>query len=457
LDALLFNTRFYFDRSRFENFKIEGAVAWWSATGYSLTNYETLTAGTELQINYRFLNNHNIIAGLQVEYFKIYDYEYLTTYEKPFDADWSNDYLWGTGLNVANDRGYLANWHNLPFNQNNSRNIIGFFLQDEWTITDNFISTLGFRFDRYNDFGSTLNPKIGLVFNPYENIFIKGAFATAFRAPTFQELYDKTQISIKNGSLGNPNLEAEKIQTAEIGLEYKRNNNLMFRLNAFNNKIEDNIFPQNVNKLEGASSEYDVYENINGIDIYGLETEISFNKDIYNYLTFNSSWFSATNKGGYIVTVDQTGPVHTDYESNMFEVPQFRYNFIFNFDRSLFGLFNHNIFNTNFVLNATYSFASERYNNMLDIVPATGNTYTNTGGRRWKIDEYHLVNLAVSTTDNLSHNVNLKFSIYNLTDEKMYDNYYDVIKVNYTLKDYTLDKVFPLQGRTFSFSVDYKF
>lgn len=455
-DAVL-NTRFYFDRSRFENYRNEGGVAWGWATGYSLTNYESLTTGTELQINCRPFQNHNIVAGLQFEYFKIYDYKYLTTYEKPYDSQWSNDYLWGTGLNVANDRGYLYNWHDLSFNQNNSRNIIGFFLQNEWTMNENFISTLGFRFDYYNDFGSTFNPKVGFVYNPIESLYIKGAFATAFRAPTFQELYDRTQISIKNGSMGNPDLKAETIQTSELGLEYKSNNSLLVRLNAFNNKIKDNIFPQNVNKLEGASGQFDIYENINGIDVYGFETEFNYNHNVYNYFSMNTSWFRATNKGGYTVALDQHGPVRTDYESYMMEVPQFRFNLIFNIDKTIFGLLGDNFYNSYFVLNTTYSFASNRYNNMLDIVPSTGNSYSNTGGRRWKIDEYHLINIALSTTDNLSDNLKLAFSVYNLTNEKMYDNYFDVVRVNDSLKDWTLDKVFPLQGRTIRTSVTYKF
>jgi iron complex outermembrane receptor protein len=45
------------------------------------------------------------------------------------------------------------------------------------------------RFDHYSDFGSTLNPKIGLLYHASPSLLFRGSFGTGFRAPLLSELY----------------------------------------------------------------------------------------------------------------------------------------------------------------------------------------------------------------------------------------------------------------------------
>jgi len=49
---------------------------------------------------------------------------------------------------------------------------------------------LALRLDDYSDFGSTVNPKIGLGWRPAEQILLRATWGTSFRPPTFRELYD---------------------------------------------------------------------------------------------------------------------------------------------------------------------------------------------------------------------------------------------------------------------------
>jgi iron complex outermembrane receptor protein len=44
------------------------------------------------------------------------------------------------------------------------------------------------RGEHYNDFGDTLNPKLGLSWSPAALVRLRGAFGTSFRAPSFQDL-----------------------------------------------------------------------------------------------------------------------------------------------------------------------------------------------------------------------------------------------------------------------------
>lgn len=92
------------------------------------------------------------------------------------------------------------------------------------------------RYERYSDFGSTTNPKIGLTWRPIDGITLRGSYGTSFRAPTFTEvstiaggagLYYDT-LPGPNGNLtgigiagGNPGLKPEKAKTWSVGGEIK--------------------------------------------------------------------------------------------------------------------------------------------------------------------------------------------------------------------------------------------
>jgi iron complex outermembrane receptor protein len=71
--------------------------------------------------------------------------------------------------------------------------------------------TVGARLDSYSDFGWSFNPRAsGVADGPWGSTF-RVSYATAFRAPTFLELYDRNNPV----DFGNPSLNAEKIQTIE--------------------------------------------------------------------------------------------------------------------------------------------------------------------------------------------------------------------------------------------------
>lgn len=112
-----------------------------------------------------------------------------------------------------------------------------FYLQDEWKILTDWELTIGARYDDYSDFGSTLNPRLALVWSADYNLSFKALYGQAFRAPSFTELY-----AINNPvALGNTNLKPEVINTYELALNYKPNNNLELDFNVFNYHIDDSI------------------------------------------------------------------------------------------------------------------------------------------------------------------------------------------------------------------------
>lgn len=111
------------------------------------------------------------------------------------------------------------------------------FAQDIITINDNWEMTIGGRYDRYSDFGSTFNPRLALVWKTTPQFTTKLLFGKAFRAPSFQELYQANNPI----ALGNPNLKPEKIQTYEIAFNFRPDSKWHIGLNAFTYNLTDKI------------------------------------------------------------------------------------------------------------------------------------------------------------------------------------------------------------------------
>jgi outer membrane receptor for ferrienterochelin and colicins len=117
------------------------------------------------------------------------------------------------------------------------RNVSYVFVQDQWSFAKDWALTAGVRQDRYSDFGGTTNPRLALVWDAAYNIVVKGMHGTAFRAPSFAELY-----SINNPVVfGNSNLKPETITTDELAFSWQATARLQNNLNFFRYRMRDII------------------------------------------------------------------------------------------------------------------------------------------------------------------------------------------------------------------------
>ncbi len=91
------------------------------------------------------------------------------------------------------------------------------FAQDEWAVGKDWTVTAGIRYDRYSDFGSTTNPRVGLVYDAGYNLIFKALHGRAFRAPSFAEQYNENS-PVANGFAG---IKPEKIKTTEFVISYQ--------------------------------------------------------------------------------------------------------------------------------------------------------------------------------------------------------------------------------------------
>ncbi len=119
------------------------------------------------------------------------------------------------------------------------RNVSYAFAQDEWNFAKDWALTAGVRHDRYSDFGGTTNPRLALVWDAAYNVVVKAMHGTAFRAPSFAELY-----AINNPvATGNANLKPETITTDELAFSWQPLARLQNNLNFFRYRMRNIILP----------------------------------------------------------------------------------------------------------------------------------------------------------------------------------------------------------------------
>ncbi|WP_111979678.1 TonB-dependent receptor plug domain-containing protein [Algibacillus agarilyticus] len=138
-------------------------------------------------------------------------------------------------------------------------------LQDEWRLANDWEVTFGLRYDDYSDIGSTFNPRGAIVWQAHHNLTLKLLHGSAFRAPSFSELF----ITNNPSALGNPDIEPEKISTSELVIDYRPTTDSMIAINFYQYSAKDLIIK--VQDPEPATST--TSQNASSQDGYGFEVE----------------------------------------------------------------------------------------------------------------------------------------------------------------------------------------
>ncbi len=244
-------------------------------------------------------------------FYDSYDYDGDYVYNGIVNRDLGRGRWWGGELQTAvklfdrhrliagsefrdNIRQDQQNFDESPFpsklsDRRDSR-IWALYLQDEYTIFNNLILNAGVRYDHYSTFGSTVNPRLALIYTPLAGTVFKFLYGSAFRAPNVFELYyNLPSQNVK----GNPNLGPEKIRTYELIYEQYIGNHIRGTISGFYNNI-DNLIVQVTDQADG----FFVFKNLSRAQADGVETELEAKFD--NGLTgrasytFQDAWDSDT-------------------------------------------------------------------------------------------------------------------------------------------------------------------
>lgn len=240
---------------------------------YSKEKYLGKTYGAEMDIYIKANEHFDLLTGSVFEDASISNYDLTRNYKIVGDVYKES----------------FANYDDIQFTQDGKRRyIFAYFLQANYKIKK-FNITAGLRYDDYNDFGSSFNPRIGINYKVSSHLLFKGLYGKAFRAPTFQELYDNTTIGNEYGVKGNVDLIPEKINTVELGtkITYKH---IVLNYNVFYVEHIDLI---RIYDPHGGGS-IGIYENIGSIKTFGNEAEliVKLFRDKMNFFINYSQYLS---------------------------------------------------------------------------------------------------------------------------------------------------------------------
>lgn len=198
-------------------------------------------------VTYTGIDQHHIRVGIGAESADVY----RTQETKNFNPDFSPI---GTGSRA--DVTDVS--HTLPFLRPHSRQLRYAYGQDEWLVAKDWTLTAGLRHDHYSDFGSSTNPRLALVWDAAYNVTTKLMASSAFRPPSFTELY-----AINNPvAQGNAKLQPESIRTVEAAVAWHVSPQWQLGANVFHYKMKDiiqlvSMVYQNTGELTGNGLEFE--------------------------------------------------------------------------------------------------------------------------------------------------------------------------------------------------------
>jgi outer membrane receptor for ferrienterochelin and colicins len=144
----------------------------------------------------------------------------------------------------------------IPAGNSFSDSEYGAFMQGKIGYFDNkLLLVLGARYDNNDVYGSSLNPRVGLVYQFSEQLLVKSNYGTAFQAPAPRNLG-----AAWGGLSVNAELKPDEIKTFDISLQ-QASGNIGHNITIYHNKVTNSI-------LQG--------ENLPDKNMFGLEYRFNF-------------------------------------------------------------------------------------------------------------------------------------------------------------------------------------
>jgi len=243
-------------------------------SGASINEYDLYIKNLFKIIN----DTHNFSFLIESKYSKPFDYYYI-------------QYVPSMG-NIANALNLGPNGKHLTGKKNALKSGIYTFyyatsVEDLITLNKKLALIAGLRFDKYINFNKNISYRMGSVFNFNNDNTFKILFNTAFRIPSWVELYSQSAA----GFNGNENLNSEKINMLELIYIHNFTQNDLLKIVAYKGKNK-NVIGRVINLKTGSK----VYENLGTTNIKGIE--ISYKKLLKN-AEFYISYSKNDNKNNF--------------------------------------------------------------------------------------------------------------------------------------------------------------
>jgi outer membrane receptor for ferrienterochelin and colicins len=193
-------------------------------------------AGVEVQWTTKLLDRHTVLFG--VEY-----HDALNQFQSSFQGD-------------------PPHYNFLSDHQGRS---MGAYSQVELAVLPRLRFDAGLRYDHYDNFGGTINPRLGAIYNPWTQTTIKLLYGRAYRAPNAYELY----FEAPGLAEVSHDLAPETIVTNELVLEQYLLDELKLRVSGYRYDIR-NLISQRQDPANGLL----VFQNIDTVMAEGIEVEL---------------------------------------------------------------------------------------------------------------------------------------------------------------------------------------
>lgn len=212
-------------------------------SGYEYVYGERLSV--EQNLNWRLDERHRMLAGLGWQ-----DVHAIEAHSLPSP--------YNTDLGV-NGQGLVYNNTTLPMRIHDaSYDNVSLYtqLQSQWN--ERFSTMVGLRHDQHSGYGDSLNARLGVVWHPRPNHYVKLLYGEAFRAPSPEEYlssfgsFDGT-TDLSGNFIGtgfrvpNFNLEPEEARTLSLTWDWRPRMDLNVIANAYHSRIENLILTQSFN------------------------------------------------------------------------------------------------------------------------------------------------------------------------------------------------------------------
>ncbi|MGO4819239.1 TonB-dependent receptor [Flavobacterium sp. W22_SRS_FP1] len=214
----------------------------------------------------------------------------------------------------------------------NGRNSVALYTDLEYDVTEKWLLNGALRFENYSDFGNTTNYKLASRYKLTDNINLRGAVSTGFRAPSLHQIYfNSTSTLFTNGVpsevgtfsndsqvaklLGIPQLKQEESQSASIGFTAKiPEARLTLTADAYIVRINDRVvltdqFVANTPELvtlfnQAGANKAGFFANAIDTESKGIDIVISHKANVGNGLTLK------TDLSGTISSTKRVGSIH---------------------------------------------------------------------------------------------------------------------------------------------------
>jgi iron complex outermembrane receptor protein len=357
-----------------------------------------------------------------------------------------------------------------------SRRVTSLYAELNAPFTKELEAQLALRYDRYSEVGSTVNPKLGIRWQPTKSVLVRGSAGTGFRAPSLDDLHRPTIYGTTSSLItdpycvqqgldsidgctdqwpverrSNPNLKPERSQQFSLGVVMEASKNLSFSVDYWNilkkdviSTLGEQIIIESPDKYNGTLIQRDgdgfitniilQKQNQGRLKTSGLDLGVDWKSD-----TTSMGRFSASATGTVVLKYDrQFGPLEP-YRTNLGVflndqvIQRWRHRITLNWDQGPFGASLINTYSSGYTdQNSTYDPVANQ------LLPAR------------KVAAYSLWDLTGSW--NVNKNTKVRAGIQNLLDTAPpFSN-----QAYYFLASYDPTYTDP-RGRTFFASLTYSF